>query len=251
MTWPGRHYSSSDIMETKDILAALYEQGLIKTWHRDRPEGWTLVSGLWSPFYINLRALPSCPRLFMAVGERLGEMILERCDVDSVMGIAMAGIPIASAVAVQYGIPMLYTRKLQGVKSLEVLREAAVQYGQHSLVEGAMQDGDRVVAIDDLVTRFDSKLIAGEQLAMEADRRGVDVSCGDVAVLVDREQGAADIAAQHGINLHALIPFQSRGIDWLRDAFTDIEYDVISDYLHDSDKYQDDQRRRDIIVSFK
>jgi hypothetical protein len=86
---------------------------------------------------------------------------------------------------------------------------------------------------------------------MEADRRGVDVSCRDVAVLVDREQGAADIAVQHGIDLHALIPFQSRGIDWLRDAFTDIEYDIISDYLHDSDKYQDEQRRRDIIASFK
>jgi len=238
-------------MDEQDIMAGLYEHGLIRTWHRDQPEGWTLVSGLWSPFYINLRALPGHPRLFMAVGERLGEMMLERCDVDSVMGIAMAGIPLAAAVAVQHGVPMLYTRKLQGVKSLEALRTAASQYGQHSLVEGAMQDGDRVVALDDLVTRFDSKLVAVEQLAMEADRRNVDVTCRDVAVLVDREQGAGDIAAQHGIRLHALIPFQSRGIDWLRDVFADVEYDVISDYLHDSDKYQDEQRRRDIIASFK
>lgn len=238
-------------MEAKDILEALYEQGLIKTWHRDRPEGWTLVSGLWSPFYINLRALPSHPRLFMAVGERLGEMILERCDVDSVMGIAMAGIPLAAAVAVQHGIPMLYTRKLQGVKSLEALRKAAAQYGQHSLVEGAMHDGDQVVALDDLVTRFDSKLVAVEQLAMEADRRDVDVSCTNVAVLIDREQGAADIAVEHDIRLHALIPFRSQGVDWLRDAFTDVEYEVISDYLHDSHKYQDEQRRRNIIASFE
>jgi len=238
-------------MEAKDIMEELYRNGLIKTWHRDRPEGWTLVSGLWSPFYINLRELPGHPRLFMAVGERLGEMILERCDVDSVMGIAMAGIPLASAVAVQHGVPMLYTRKLQGVKSLEALREAAKQYGQHSLVEGPIQDDDRVVALDDLVTRFDSKLVAVEQLAMEADRRNVEVSCRDVAVLIDREQGAGDIAARHGIRLHALIPFQSHGIDWLRDVFTGVEYDVISDYLHDSDKYQDMQRRRDIIDSFK
>lgn len=236
-------------MEAQDILTGLYEQGLIKTWHRDRPEGWTLVSGMWSPFYINLRALPSHPRLLMAVGERLGELILERCDPDSVMGIAMAGIPLASAVTVQHGIPMLYTRKLQGVKSSEALREAAQEYGQHSLVEGAIEDGDRVVALDDLVTKFDSKLVAVEQLAMEADRRAVDVTCSDVAVLIDREQGAADIAAQHGMDLHALIPFQSRGVEWLRDSFTEVEYEVISDYLRDSDPYQDEQRRREIIAS--
>lgn len=238
-------------MEAKDILTGLYEQGLIKTWHRDRPEGWTLVSGLWSPFYINLRPLPSHPRLLMTVGERLGELILERCEVDSLMGIAMAGIPLAAAVTVQHGIPMLYTRKLQGVRSLEELRKAASRYGQHSLVEGVLQDGDRIVALDDLVTRFDSKLMAVEQLAMEADRRGIDVTCRDVAVLIDREQGAADIGTRHGIRLHALIPFQSRGIDWLRDSLAEVEYEVISDYLHDSHKYQDEQRRRDIIASFK
>ena len=39
----------------KEIIGMLYDQGMIRTWYRDKPEGWTLVSGIWSPFYIQLR----------------------------------------------------------------------------------------------------------------------------------------------------------------------------------------------------
>lgn len=235
----------SDTMDVgKEIVVDLYRHGLIKTWLRDRPEGWTLVSGLWSPFYVQLRTLPSHPRLLTKIGHYLGQMIGRECPADRVLGIAMAGIPIATAVSLQHDIPLCYTRKLEGVTSLGELQEAARRYGEHALVEGAMEDGDTFVAIDDLVTRFDSKQVAIEQLAMEATRRNLEVECKQVAVIIDREQGAAQRAAEEGVTLHALIPFQSKGIHWLRDSFSQLEYEVITDYLADSTPYQQEEERR-------
>jgi len=106
-------------MMEEEIIAELYEHGLIKTWFRDKPEGWKLVSGIWSPFYIQLRALPSYPSLLKKIGQQMGEMIKEECSIERVLGIAMAGIPIAVAISVEHSIPLCYTRKLEGATSLE------------------------------------------------------------------------------------------------------------------------------------
>jgi orotate phosphoribosyltransferase len=228
----------------KEIIIDLYQQGLIKTWYRDKPEGWTLVSGMWSPFYIQLRALPSCPFLLVKVGHYLGTIIRKHCRVNRVLGIAMAGIPIATAVSLYHDLPLCYTRKLGGVTSFEQLEEIASRYGDHALVEGIMKDGDNFVAIDDLVTRFDSKLVALEQLSIEARRRNIDVECTDVAVIINREQGAAARAAEHNIALHALIPFKSRGIEWLKQSFSALEYIVLKDYLSDCTPYQNKDQRQ-------
>ncbi|MEA2055107.1 MAG: hypothetical protein U9O96_08415 [Candidatus Thermoplasmatota archaeon] len=231
----------------KEIISELYRHGLIKTWFRDHREGWRLVSGIWSPFYIQIRSLPSYPILLKKVGRYMGEMIKKECDANKILGIAMAGIPIATAISTEYAIPLCYTRKLKGVKSLNELEEAASRYGEHSLVEGEINEGDRFVAVDDLVTKFDSKLVAIEQLKMEGNRRGMQIKCVDVAVIIDREQGAGEIAKKYGIGLHALIPFKSKGIEWLKDFISTKEYEVIKDYLNNSEKYQDEKYRKELL----
>ena len=221
------------------IIKELYKAGMIRTWFRDKPDGWKLVSGLWSPFYINLRSLPSYPDAFMNVGTALGALIHAECpDVDRIIGIAMAGIPIATAITMEAQIPSCYTRKMEKVKSVEDFNQRIKDYGEHSIIEGVINSGDRVAFVDDLVTRFDSKEIAIAQFNYELELRGIDAICSHVVVLLDREQGAEESARKQGITLHSLIPFKSKGIEWLRDVLTPREREVIAAYLEYPDIYQ-------------
>jgi uridine monophosphate synthetase len=225
----------------KELVRALYEQGMIKTWFRDNPQGWTLVSGLWSPLYIQLRPLSSYPELLKKVGDALGRLIKAECSaVNRIIGVATAGIPIATAISLEANIPSCFTRKLEGVRSLDDFNKFVKGYGEHSTIEGVLEDGDTVGIVDDLVTKFDSKVLAIKQLEFELTVRGLKhVTCSDVIVVLDREQGANAIARDCGIELHSLIPFRSEGMMWLKNVLADQEYEVIVDYLHDSKKYQD------------
>ena len=231
------------------ITEALYRRGMIRTWLRDRPEGWTLISGLWSPVYIQLRPLCSHPDLLAEVGRALDALVRnEAPHVTRLVGIAMAGVPIATAASLAGGMPMAFTRKLEGVRRIEEVAAAIAGYGDHSLVEGEMDGGDAIACVDDLVTRFDSKRIAAALVAHEAERRGLGhVDCADVAVLLDREQGAAAAAAEAGMRLHAVIPLRSRGLEWLTGAMAPEEIEVIAEYLDDPAPYQEESRRDKLI----
>ena len=228
----------------REIIRLLYRNGLIKTWYRDNSDGWKLISGLWSPFYIQLRPLSSYPELLRRVGYALGKIVTKECKaVNKVVGVAMTGIPIACAL--QEDIPALWTRKID-VRSLVEFKKHIQTYGEHTLVEGVMENGDRIAVIDDLATKFDSKLVAIEQVNYEAKRRGLKVECTDVVVLLDREQGATEVASQHGISFHSLIPFKSKGIEWLKSSLSEIEYEVITEYLRDDKRFQDAKVQKEL-----
>jgi len=234
----------------QEIIRGLYEKGMILTWYRDKPEGWKLVSGLWSPFYIQLRPTSSHPDLYKQIGQAISGILENeagyKSDGHRVVGIAMAGIPIANAVTLSSGIPSLWTRKLEGVNKVEDLEMYIKHHGQHALVEGEMEDGDRLALVDDLVTKFDSKLLAKRQVEYEARNRGINVTCDDVVVLFDREQGAYERAEEVGMKLHALIPFASKGLGWLEEVLHPDEHGTITDYLRDAEPYQDPGRQREL-----
>ena len=221
-------------MNKRDIFIKLYRNGLIKT-IKDKPEGWKLVSGIWSPFYIQLRLLPSYPELLNEIGKIFGEEIKNYGN--KLLGIAMAGIPIASSISINHNIPMCYTRKIAGIKSINELEEYANKYGEHSLVEGIIENGDEFIAIDDIVTKFDSKLMAIKQLEIEARKRNKKIKCEHVAVIIDRQQGGEEIAKKHGIQLHSLIKFKE-AIEWIKDEMSGKEYEIIINYLEESQKHQ-------------
>lgn len=224
----------------KEIIFSFYNEGMIKTWYRDKPEGWFLVSGLWSPMYIQLRGLLSYPKLLAKIGNALSQMIeFEIKNATKLVGIAMAGIPIAVATSLSADIPCAMTRKLDNIKTINDFENNLKTYGEHSLLEGELASHDRVVLIDDLVTRFDSKLVALKQVEYEIKKRTLnDVICSDVVVVFDREQGAKQEALKYKVQLHSLISFKSTGIKWLAELMSKKEVDVLTDYLDDSEKYQ-------------
>ncbi len=217
----------------KNIMQDIYEKRMILTSVRDRSEGWTLHSGLWSPFYIQLRILSSFPETLKLVGSALSTLIKEEApSVNRLVGIAFAGIPIATAVSLESGMPACHTRKILGVHTEQELYDAIGKYGQHSLMEGEVQDGDSLCLIDDLVTGMESKLVGRAQVIAELKKREIsNVSVDDIAVIIDRQQGAQERAKDLNIRLYSLIELVDEGLPSIRDAMSEEEYKIVSEYL--------------------
>ncbi len=223
----------------KQISEGIVNEGMLKTWMRGEPEGWRLHSGLWSPFYINLRLISSAnPELYKLAGRAMSMLTFDAGFIPDghtrIVGIAMAGIPIANVATVYSGIPSLYTRPDQK------------GHGESALVEGDMRDGDRLGLVDDVVTVFNSKLRAREKVLEEAGNRGISVTVNHVFVLFDREQGASEVAAANGMELHSFIPFATKGLHWMKDALHSDEYRVIGEYLENPSHFQDSQVQQEL-----
>ncbi len=222
------------------LITGLYREGLFKTWLRDKPAGWELVSGLWSPFYVSVRDIPARPRLFRLAVKATCELIAnEAPNANRIVGLAAAGVPIAAAAAYVSGLSMAYTRKLSGVRSLEDLERHTKAYGGHSLVEGDFNDGDRVILFDDVVSRFDSKATAMRQLQMELARRGVQgVEVEAVLVLLDRGRHGVREAQRAGVQLSSLIALGTGAIEMLRGTADDVAIDTIQRYVDNEELFQ-------------
>ncbi len=220
-----------------EIMMDIYEKRMVLTSVRDKPEGWTLHSGLWSPFYIQLRELCSYPETLAKVGKALTILIQEQAPhVNRLVGVAFAGVPIATALSIESGIPACHTRKILGVRTDEEMKQAISTYGQHSFLEGIIEDGDVLCLVDDLVTGMESKVVARTQVLAEVEKKGLsDVTCDDIAVIIDRHQGAKHRAKTLGLHLHCLIDIVYDGLLILKDAMSDEEYSLVSDYLTNQD----------------
>jgi orotate phosphoribosyltransferase len=232
----------------REILALLYENRMIRTFYRDRAEGWTLISGLYSPLYIQLRPLVSFPEIFEKVCRSMSRMVREEVpEINRVIGIAMAGVPISSGMALAGKISAGFTRKIEGVKSIEAFRKVIGDYGEHAMLEGELASGDRIALVDDLVTRFDSKLVALEQVRYEVGKRGLsDVDCRTVIVVLDREQGGAQAAKDADVDLLSLIPFKTQGLQLLQGIMNPVEWETLSRYLEDPDQYQNPDAQKEL-----
>jgi orotate phosphoribosyltransferase len=149
-----------------------------------------LTSGKVSPYYIDLRLIPSHVEAFKKICDIYVRMVLEDIGLNSfdrIAGIPTAGIPFASVIAFRVEKPFLY------------VREEAKAHGTGRNIEGVLNSGDRVVFIDDLITTGKSILRAASIVRAEGgivDR---------ALVLIDREEGGREALAKSGIQLFSLL----------------------------------------------
>lgn len=172
-----------------------------------------LKDGSLSPFYIDLRLLVANPDVLKKVGE--GMAVLARSiEHECVAGIPYAGLPIAVALSLASGVPLIYPRKERK------------EYGTGRLVEGVYSPGDRALVIDDVITSGGAKVEAIAVLRNEG------LTVNDVMVVVDREGPGTKAMADAGLRLHSLLRIRPM-FDMLatRGAITAADHQRALDYL--------------------
>jgi orotate phosphoribosyltransferase len=149
-----------------------------------------LTSGKPSPYYVDLRVVPSFPDAFRQICDLYTEYITTQIgtqNFDRIAGVPLAGIPFASQIAYNLKKPFLYVRK--GIR----------HHGRQRRVEGILVSGDRVLLVDDLVTTGLNLKKAAEAIRAEG---GV---VKEAVAFLDREEGGKEKLEKSGIKVHTLL----------------------------------------------
>ncbi len=149
-----------------------------------------LSNGKKSPYYIDLKVLPSFPDAFREIIDFYTETITTQIGLDNfdrIAAVPITGIPFASQIAYNLKKPFLYVRK--GMKL----------QGRERRVEGVLFSGDRVLLIDDLVTTGVTLRKATEAIKAEG---GV---VTQAVAFLDREEGGKEKLQEISVTLLPLL----------------------------------------------
>ncbi len=201
--------SRESIGREKGIAISLYEIDGIKFGE------FTLTSGKTSPYYVDLRVIPSHPNLFDKVTDFCTDLIKEEINKDyfKIAGVPTAGLPLATLISQKLRLPLLYVRKEKK------------PHGRKKGVEGKFQGGE-VVLVDDVTTTGGSVKEAVETVREE----GGEVK--HAIVVLDREEGAKEKLGKSGIQLHSCYTITEL-VDYLEKStkIGEKEHSTIMEYL--------------------
>lgn len=141
-----------------------------------------------SPIYLNIRELPD--RLYTLAGDVLHDLADRENigDFDYVIGIPKAGEPIGKAFAKAVGKPHLRIEKVETDEGRRIT----------STILDPFEKGKKVVLVDDLVTKADTK----REAIRSVEANGLEVVA--TLVLYDREQGGLKVLNDEGHKICAV-----------------------------------------------
>lgn len=144
-----------------------------------------LSSGMRSPVYLDLRIVPSHPRIFRKI-VNLSVETLKKVEFDAICGIATGGLPLSSVIAYLMEKPLIYFRRSEK------------EHGTMKRIEGEVKEDMNVIVIDDVATTGGSILEAVKALR---DKKAV---VRRAFVVVDRGQGARKNLMEEGVELMSI-----------------------------------------------
>jgi len=149
------------------------------------------ASGIESPIYCDNRLTMSDPVGRKKIAEGLAQIIRENYPETTVVaGTATAGIPHAAWIADILGLPMVY------------IRSTAKGHGRSRQIEGRIQESDKAIIIEDLISTGGSSLNAAKAIRSE----GVQVT-GVVSIFTYELKSADDSFASADLTYKSLTNF--------------------------------------------
>jgi orotate phosphoribosyltransferase len=167
----------------KEFATFLYQNDAIKFGN------FKLSSGKDSPYYIDLRIVPSFPHQFRKMIKTLQSLISEKIGLDNfdcIASVPTSGLVIASALAIETVKPLIY------------IRQKPKDYGTENVIEGKIADGSRVLLVDDVGTTGLSLLNAAKAL------RASKMVVTDAFTIINRFEGARELLASENIRLYEI-----------------------------------------------
>ena len=171
---------SENMSDNIDLIEALKECGAVKF------GDFTLASGKKSKYYIDIKKASTDPGTLSIIAKQAGKKIKD-IDAEIVGGVALGGVPIATAVSLETQLPLV------------LIRKSVKDYGTGGRFVGDMQTGANIVLMEDVTTSGGSVI---EAISAIREAGGV---VDTVITVVEREEGAQDNLKAIGVDLIPLV----------------------------------------------
>ncbi|MFB6109634.1 MAG: orotate phosphoribosyltransferase [Halodesulfurarchaeum sp.] len=162
---------------SEEIVAALEAADAVRFGEFELSHGGT------SEYYVDKYRFETDP----AALETVASAFAERVGDTTLAGVALGAVPLVAATGIATGNPYV------------IVRKQTKEYGTANRIEGGLPAGEPVIVLEDVATTGKSALSAVEAL------REAGATVDRVLVVVDREEGAADLLADHGVTLESLV----------------------------------------------
>jgi orotate phosphoribosyltransferase len=162
-------------MTKTELAQAIYKVAYLKG-------NFTLRSGKTSTEYFDKYRFESRPELLAEIAKQLKPMVPPGTEV--LAGLEMGGIPVATALSLETGIPAAFVRK------------EAKTYGTCQLAEGIDVRGKRVCVIEDVITTGGQVVISTKELR-QLGAHVTDVLCVIYRSETDPQTGLGDDLRVH------------------------------------------------------
>ncbi len=172
MPAPRPAHSSGD-----DLAALLYDVSYLTG-------SFLLRSGQTATEYFDKYQFESRPELLRRLAVALAALV--PAGIEVLAGLEMGGIPVATALSLETGLPAVFVRK------------RAKEYGTCKLAEGVEVAGRRLLVIEDVVTS------GGQVVLSTRDLRDAGAVVSEALCVIDRRGPDATALAAADIELRAL-----------------------------------------------
>lgn len=153
----------------------------------------TWASGIQSPIYCDNRVSLAYPVVRGYIKKSFVELIYDKFnEVEAIAGVATAGIPHGALIADEMKLPFCY------------VRSKPKEHGTQSLIEGKIENGQKVVVVEDLFSTGGSSIKAAKALQNE----GAEV-LGVIAIFSYGFQKIKEAFETENLRFYSLSNFES------------------------------------------